>query len=446
MARPSRRRAGRGARGAATLAVLLATWGSVAATGGNLRGYLELRPLVYFQDGTPDRVGWGRARAEWEQRAGPGLLFRIRGQVEGDWRDAGPEGVDPGLLYDDDEDHPRRALARIDEASLRWRAERLDLTAGRLVIPWGRADGFNPTDNLSPFDSLDPLQPERLATWGARGQIFAGRLTLEGDALLPTASRQPLLGTRWFPAPGRVDNPAHLPGVPATGPPTVPVELSDGDLVYPAWKLENLAWALKADYRGSAWEGSISHYDGWDDQPVFLPSVGPPAGPAFLVPVALDRVLPDLRVTGADVAWVTGRFILRAEAALHRRGPPDDSDFTFGVIEGEWSFGEWRLIAAWAEIRGEEAGLTTISRFEQGALPAAILRIGRDVATGTRFSAQILSNLDGDGSLTQVEASWPLGHALRLGAGLDILEGPEESFLGAFRDNDRLWGRLRWSF
>jgi len=27
-----------------------------------------------------------------------------------------------------------------------------------------------------------------------------------------------------------------------------------------------------------------------------------------------------------------------------------------------------------------------------------------------------------------------------------VLEGPEGTFLGAFRDNDRLWGRLRWSY
>lgn len=453
--RPARVRKGRSAPGgrwlpAGAAALLLAAvgpGGPAAGEGrGSLRGHLETRPLFHLHEGAPERAVWGRALADWQRRAGGSLLFRARGVLEADWNDEGPEAVDRRSLVDGGRQDLQRPLVRLEELSLAWRGPHHDLAAGRMVIPWGRADGFNPTDNLTPFDSLDPLQTERLAAWAARGQLYLQRLTLEGAALLPETSRQPLLGTRWLPVPGEIDNPFHVPGVPSTGPAVAPAVFREGKREVPPWTLASSAWAVKADYRGGAWEGSLSHYDGWDDQIAFLPSPGAPAGPSFEIPVILDRAQPELRATGADLAWVSGRVILRAEAAVHRRGPPVESDFTFWIAELEIGFGPWRLIAAWADIAGEEDLSTAVPQLEQGALPAAIVRIGRDVATGVTFSAQLLANLNGDGSLARLEASWPLAHAFRLGAGLDVLEGPEGSFLGSFRDNDRLWARLRWSF
>ena len=43
-------------------------------------------------------------------------------------------------------------------------------------------------------------------------------------------------------------------------------------------RLGNVAWALKADYRGSSWEGSFSRYNGFDDQPILSARLYPPRG------------------------------------------------------------------------------------------------------------------------------------------------------------------------
>ena len=63
------------------------------------------------------------------------------------------------------------------EAFVDVRLGRLDLRAGRQIIAWGRADGVNPTDNLSGQD-LTLLVPDdddrRLGTTAVRASYYVG--------------------------------------------------------------------------------------------------------------------------------------------------------------------------------------------------------------------------------------------------------------------------------
>ena len=60
---------------------------------------------------------------------------------------------------------------------------RLDVRAGRQIIAWGRADGVNPTDNLSGQD-LTLLVPDdadrRLGTTAVRASYYLGDVSLTG--------------------------------------------------------------------------------------------------------------------------------------------------------------------------------------------------------------------------------------------------------------------------
>ena len=64
---------------------------------------------------------------------------------------------------------------------LRW--GRLDVRAGRQIIAWGRADGVNPTDNLS-GQNLTLLVPDdvdrRLGTTAVRASYYLGGLSVTG--------------------------------------------------------------------------------------------------------------------------------------------------------------------------------------------------------------------------------------------------------------------------
>jgi hypothetical protein len=405
--------------------------------GGSLTGWAEIEPIGYYDAGVPDEAVWLRTHLAWERRLSSRLLVRAVADVETDGRGE----VARDRLFDDSGRDLERPPIRFEELSITWNRPSFDLAAGRMTLPWGRADIFNPTDNLTPFDTLDPLEFERLSSWAVRGRVYSGASTFEGDLIpFPGVTRLPALGDRWLPVPQEAVVPTPA------GPRLLELDWRDGRADYPARRLENAAWGIRIDHRGSSWEGSISHYDGWDDQPVLMGRTSAVVNFGSPLPVALDRVQPSLRSTGGDLAWIRGRFALRLEAARDSRGAPADDTFTFYTAEGEWTAGDWRFIAGVSEIRGIDASVTTVSSFEQGALPAVMIHVERNVPTGLRASIQAIRNLRGEGDLVRGEVSWPMGQALRATAGVDLIDGPAGTFLGAFRHNDRGILTLRWSF
>ena len=57
---------------------------------------------------------------------------------------------------------------------------RVDLRAGKQEIRWGRADAYNPTDNLIPYDYLDTFAAERMAVPALKGDIYTGAALFGG--------------------------------------------------------------------------------------------------------------------------------------------------------------------------------------------------------------------------------------------------------------------------
>ncbi|MBI3448935.1 MAG: hypothetical protein HY049_08490 [Acidobacteria bacterium] len=424
------------ARGAALLLAMALSLAPLRAE-GTLTGWVEAKADAYRDSGSPDAVGWMTSRLAWERRLTPHLLVRASGDFDLDTHNE----VDRRSFYDSSDRALSRAPARIEDLSATWTMPAWDLAAGKMILPWGRADVWNPTDNLTPFDTLDPLDRVRLSSWAIRGRLYRGATTVEGDVLpAPGVTRLPIADRRWLPLPA--STPSPFPG----GPSTLALDWREGDATYPGVRLDNAAWAVKVDRRGSWCEGSISHYQGWDDQSVLLgrPLLGP-STPTTLV-VALDRVQPRLRSTGGDLAIVRGRLALRGELAVDSRGAPADRSFTFFVLEAEWTQGNWRMIGGWADIRGAAAVTTTASSLEQGALPAVILHVERSVPTGPGASIEVVRSLQGDGTLGRGEVSLPVGPSLRISAGVEMIDGPDGTFLGAWRRNDRALVRARWSF
>jgi len=423
-------------KGAAIL-LALALFPFPARAEGTFSGWVEAKGLAYPHEGDPERDGWMTSRLAWESRVTPHLLLRASGDFDLDTHGE----VDRRSFYDPSDRALERAPARIEHLSATWTMPAWDVAIGKMILPWGRADVWNPTDNLTPFDTLDPLDRARLSSWAIRGRLYRGATTVEGDFLpAPGVTRLPTANGRWLPLPASAPSPFP------TGPSMVALEWQEGRATYPGVRLDNAAWAVKVDRRGSTCEGSISHYQGWDDESVLLarPLLGP-STPATLV-VALDRVQPRLSSTGADLAFVRGRLAIRGEMAVDSRGAPANRGFTFFVLEAEWTEGNWRMIGGWADIRGAAAVITTASSLEQGALPAIILHVERSVPTGAGASIQVIRSLQGDGTLGRGEVSLPVGPSLRVSAGVEMIDGPRGTFLGAWRRNDRALVRARWSF
>ena len=111
---------------------------------------------------------------------------------------------------------PRNHLAR--QAWVKVAGKSFDIQAGRQLLIWGRADRFNPTDNLTPHDyrflTIDD-QGQRFGATGLVGRYFlSDDLTLTGvylpfftssqlpEGIIPAGVPRPQeQGSRYFPCP-----------------------------------------------------------------------------------------------------------------------------------------------------------------------------------------------------------------------------------------------------
>ena len=176
------------------------------------------------------------------------------------------------------------ATGELREAFVDLRFGRLDLRAGRQIIAWGRADGVNPTDNLSGQD-LTLLVPDdverRLGTTAVRASYYLGDVSLTGV---------------WLP-----EFRGHEFALPAP-PPGIAYVREDQQ-----WPADQ--WAVRAEQTGRTVDWSVSYFHGKDLAPDL--GVAGRAGGAPGVQLSHHRV----RVFGADMAANVGRFGVRAEGA-----------------------------------------------------------------------------------------------------------------------------------
>jgi len=182
-----------------------------------------------------------------------------------------------------------RLRGELREAYVTVSVGKLEIRAGRQIIAWGRADGVNPTDNLSGQD-LTLLTPDdndrRLGATAARVSYYMGDLALTGI---------------WLPEfrPGRIP----LPTGPAAGVDSPPTS---------QWKPAQ--WAVRLGQTGHAVDWSLSAFNGGDLSPDLRAD-----DDVSRLSLTFHRV----RVFGADAAWNVGRYGLRTEAAYVDTPDPD---------------------------------------------------------------------------------------------------------------------------
>lgn len=209
----------------------------------------------------------------------------------------------------------------------------VDLRLGKQIVVWGRADAFNPTNNLVPFDLRirSPIEDDRrVGNVGARGFLNLSAVRIEGV---------------WMPL-----------YVPAEYPPFDPDEyVVITDPVFPAPALSNGLGAVRVHLELPAFEASASYLYG----PAPLPGItlrGYTAGPPELggkdpPEVYVARASYAQHVIGVDFSTaVYDLFALRGEAAYRYpvdyadrvQAPRPDLQYVLGI---DRAFGTLMLIA-----------------------------------------------------------------------------------------------------
>lgn len=336
----------------------------------------------------------------------------------------------------------------ISELYLDAKFGRLDLRLGKQQIRWGRADGFNPTDNLIPYDYVDTFSDTRLAVPTLKANAYFGHSNIEGVWLpfyMPT--RLPFLGQRWFP---RLPTTVRMPLAPGM----VPVDL---DLTYrdlggplPARTFGNGQWGVRFNQTVRRGEFSFSYFDGFDDLPYFrasvrpIPTFAPSSRPPALV--SLNREYYRVRIAGFDFASAIGPFGVRGEAAYFDQTNPNNLDHLLYVIGIDKSWGDWFAIVQYAgqKVNGSAPNAAVFP--DLGLRSTMICRIERTL--GPSRSLEIKGALrlrDGDFFL-QPLYSVALSNSWRLKVGAAIFAGAKDTYLGQFRDNSNVNVQLAYTF
>ncbi len=177
-------------------------------------------------------------------------------------------------------------VSEILEGLFIFRFDNSDLSAGKQIITWGRADGVNPTDNLSPKD-YTLLLPED-------SDRKTGVSSLKYDYYLSPDMTATFFYTPFF-EPNKI--PLALP------------DFIKSKESKPSHNLENSEFAFKLNKIGSDLDWSVSYFNGFDLTPQvkYLSSQN---GNIFI-----ELSNPRIQVLGADFAKNYGRYGFRGEAA-----------------------------------------------------------------------------------------------------------------------------------
>jgi hypothetical protein len=175
----------------------------------------------------------------------------------------------------------------IHEAWVETYAGNLTFRLGRQIIVWGRADSINPTNNLTPSNSLI-LSTEFDDT------------RLGNELLQVTAKVNPAISFEGEFVPGYRPDAIPLAEV------KLPAGISVGDGVYPDNKVDSASWAARMNIVTGSIDGSISYFKGYKTLPGFDYSIST-AG-ITLLPTAYK-----MQAIGGDFSMAVGDFGLRGE-------------------------------------------------------------------------------------------------------------------------------------
>ena len=262
---------------------------SPGGVGFELNGRLRGALYVGKMNGEPAaevKAGYGEAA----------LLLRAR---KGEWGDAfGELRLRGGLLAGEVTAEPD-----LREAYINLYLGPVDLRVGHQVIIWGRADGANPTNNLTPMDMrlLSPTEDDmRLANLAVRAHLNLEVIPVRWEVVWVPFYRPTRLPNFELPSGAEV-----LPGVP------VAVALGDAD--YPDADITNGTLATRVHLLFSAVEASLSYLIGTSNLPgIMLESAGITATGAS-VTMALTTYRH--QVVGADFSTAILSVGVRGEVA-----------------------------------------------------------------------------------------------------------------------------------
>ena len=391
-------------------------------------GFIEYRNFTYFRDDASDdkiNRAEGVIKLEYEKYIG----------------DLGKFLVAPKLIFDNDNysssyidefenKGARRLSFDLEEYYAEFNFSSFDLKVGKQIFSWGKADGFNPTDNLNPRNYVDLFVEEEKIGVPAINLLYYWNDFTFDLIFIPTytPTRLPLLNSRH----------SFLD-------PEAPTVVNGREL--PADTLSSSQTGIRISRHFSGWDLSASYYDGYDD--------------LTLATVESDQSLTArynrTRVVGVDFATTFGGLGVHGEAAQFFYDGSKNEDYLQYILGIDYN---WTNVIYDHDIFLilEYMGDTTTQSREdkRPAFASGLGRVSRNSFLSTityKFSdtleleTKLANNLDHHLSyVINPEINYDITDAFKLTFGIDFIEGNQTTFFGQFDNDDRSYFFLRYSF
>ena len=329
---------------------------------------------------------------------------------------------------------PGKTDVSLKEAYAEYVQDRFDFRLGRQIISWGRADGIQITDIVSPKDNTELIGQEyedtRLPVDALKLRYFDVNYTLEG-IWTPVAS--------FSTYPIDEDNPLYSVYYGETS-------FSFKDDNRPSgW--EEGEWGLRASFFLPALDFSLSFFSGWENDPRYSSAVE--GGDAVLTK-NYDRII----MAGADLAVPLEAWVIRTEAAWiggrHfscSSGNEPEKHQIRALAGADWNPGAgWMITAQYIE----DLLLAYEDRIDrEERTPSATLSVSRDLFRETlELSADVMTNINDLDSALMLKGRYDLTDDFEISLGTDLyIPGPDENgTFGLLEELSSLWVRGRFTF
>jgi len=403
----------------------------------SIGGYLESRNQLRIKE--MDKPISLRQRLWLDCYLGDG---KIRGFASGYF------DYDPAVR-DWTDDNDEIYYVELNEAYLTIDMERIDFILGKKMMRWGTGDGINPMDLINPRDYRDPIASARadarLPILLADGIFLLGPVTLEG-VLIPKAevNEFPLPDSPWEPRALKEMRRSAASGE---------IVLSPGE--EPDDWFKDAEFAFRVSTVTGGFDLALLYYNGYTDDPVYHRD--------YLVDGRM-RFTPryqHYRAYGFNFAKGFERATIRGELAV-KPGllfPIDSNDPSYakdsdgltardlyqGVIGIDRTFFTNLYVNLQFFYDFIESGREAIAlkRKTHGlTFEISDKFLDDDLSAGFR-GMYFTSN---EGSASEIFAEYKIGDNWQIAPGYMIFNGPKDSRLGQYRENDMIYFRLRYSF
>jgi hypothetical protein len=341
----------------------------------------------------------------------------------------------------------RRNRVYLKEIYIDLFSRKMDLRIGKQVVSWGKADGFNPTNNLISTDYSDILdtENEEIGIFAVNTKFYLSDWQVQGIfSPIFQASILPSANSRW-----QQDYPSFINYENVI----VPARFFWKDAEMPENKFKNSQFAVKVSKNFNRMDFSLSYYNGLNDIPVISNEIEHIADDT--ANIAISQNYYKHQVLGVDFSWVLGKYVIKGEgAAFIPSGTSENKPYFQYVLGFDRTFNDviydrnlfW--IVQWIHELTSKNITYNSKDFNHLFQKNIMSRVEMELNGNMTFAVQFVYALKYEDFYIKPEFRYNISDGLNLNLSTDILGGnkSKEGFFSSYSDNDRVQVKLKYNF